>query len=456
MRARPRSLFESDSAEVPFTVETARALAERVLGFVSAPSALVTVEGVSTGYTEFAGSEVTDASDTRYASVGIMTADGKRSSAVRTTRLDDPSLKAAVAKAQALLSSERVDEASEPEAPVPPGAMNPALWHESALGNLEPARRVDVVRGVIAKVGGANLRCAGVIGMSARSTAVLTSQGHFEYGRTSTSECTVTARTSDGRGSGWASWKGEDWASADPGALAERAADLARRTQQSRVVEPGRYTVVLSPVALAELVGVIAMSGALDERSAREGRSVFSRGAGKTAIGERVFDLRVTLSADPGDAEGGFLPFDVRDRDIRQYGAVTWVRDGVLERLAREQMPLTNSGALRMRGGDASLGDMIASVRRGIYVTRFSHVGMVSSRTLVMSGVTRDGTFLIERGAITGAVRNLRFEDSPMRVLKSVQALGPAERVPVGGPMPLVMPGAVVADFLFTGVSDGV
>ncbi|HWZ58444.1 MAG TPA: metallopeptidase TldD-related protein, partial [Gemmatimonadaceae bacterium] len=188
------------------------------------------------------------------------------------------------------------------------------------------------------------------------------------------------------------------------------------------------------------------------------GRSVFSRGKGQTAVGEAVFDHRVTLSADPMDPEGGFLPFEVRGRRIDQYGAVTWVRGGVLEQLAydaaaaraRGRPSSTNSGALRMGGGETSVEDMIASVTRGIYVTRFSHVSMVSSRTLLMSGVTRDGTFLIEGGKITGAVRNLRFEDSPMRVLRTLGALGPATRVPVGGAS-LVMPGGVVADFLFTG-----
>ncbi|HWZ57426.1 MAG TPA: hypothetical protein VNW46_00520, partial [Gemmatimonadaceae bacterium] len=194
-KARPVSLFEAADGDLPFTAETSRVIAERVLGFVSAPTAIVTVDGASTGFTEFAGNAVIGASDTRYATVGIMTGYGARSAGVTTTRLDDASLQAAVAKAESLAARTSVDESDVPDTadePGPPAAINAALWHARALDNLEPGHRIDVVRRVLGTTERAGLVGAGVVGMSARSVAVLTSHGHFEYGRTSTSECTVT------------------------------------------------------------------------------------------------------------------------------------------------------------------------------------------------------------------------------------------------------------------------
>jgi predicted Zn-dependent protease len=441
-------------------------LAERALSFVSADAAVVTVGSARTGFTEFALGEVTGASDTQYATVGVLVAHGPRSAEVTTTRLDDASLRLAVEKAQALVAAARVDEDDVADDPGEAGAINAALWHEGTLDVLLPARRAEAVRSAMAASARGGSLSGGVVGGAARSTAVLTSGGHFEYGRTSTAECTVTARTrvaGVGQGSGWAAWKGEDWALLDVEQLAQRAASLAQRTEKAVAVEPGRYTVVLSPMALSELVGAIAAYGTLDGRSADEGRSPFSRPRGGTTIGEKIFDSKVTLSADPMDPDGGFLPFAVNGRHVTQYRAETWARDGVLERLAyesayaraRQKEPAENSGALRMNGGGVANDDLLAKVERGIYVTRFSHIGLVSFRTLLMSGVTRDGTFLIERGSLTTAVRDLRFEDSPMRLLQNVAALGTAVRVPVGGP-PMVMPGAVVTDFLFTGMSHAV
>jgi predicted Zn-dependent protease len=464
-------LFDAPAAsDMPLTADASRALAERVMGLVSAPEAIVTVESACTGSTTIASGQLDESSDTRYISIGVLTAYGRRSAEVTTDRLDDVALSAAVAKAEALAQAERLVEDVPPDPPGAAGPVNAALWHDETLAILDPTRRVELalkVRDAVSSAGtagGGRLVGGGVVGMSARAVAVLTKAGgHFEYGRTSTATCSVSARTTDGTGSGWASWKGEDWAWVDPVALAAQASDVARHTRYPVAVEPGAYTVVLSPVALAELVGAIAYWGALDARAADQGRSPFARkGLGNTAVGERVFDERVTLSADPMDPDGGFLPFAVRGRAVEQYRAVTWVRNGVLETLAydaayarvRGRPVVANAGALRMSGGGGALSaaQMIASVDRGIYVTRLSQLSLLSLRGFLMTGVTRDGTFLIERGTITRAVRNLRFQDSPIRMLNALAVIGVPERVPVGGGAPLVMPGAVVRDFAFTGI----
>ena len=462
---KPRSLFRRDTPEgVPLSSEEASALGARVIGFASAPTVIVGIESEATGSTLWSRNQVEDASDTQLTQISITTTYGRRSAEVTTSRLDDVGLRAAVAKAEAMAQAEQLTAGEDPEQPGGPSPVNPELWHENALANLEPEHRVAVLREAIDAVEGAGLVGGGAVGVSARSIALLSRVGNFEYARTSTSTHCLSARTPDGTGSGWAGWKGEDWSKADPRAMAERAIDLARRSRHPAAVEPGRYTVVLTPVAFGSLVAAIAGWGALEGRPADEGRSPFSAPHGGSPIGRKIFDERVTLSADPMDPIGGFVPFTQYGAEIEHFRPVTWVRGGIVENLAyrggyaraKHRPSVENSGALRMQGGTTSIEEMIAATDRGLYVTRFSDVSLLSFRSFVMSGVTRDGTFLIEHGKITRPVKNLRFEDSPFFMLANLEAVGPAERVWVGHPQPAVMPSATVRDFSFTSVTDAV
>jgi predicted Zn-dependent protease len=461
----PRSLFRQDAPEgVPLSSEEASAMGARILGFASAPTVVVSIESEATGSTVWSRNQVENASDTQLTQVSATATYGRRSAIVSTSRIDDAGLRAAVDRAEAMAQAEHLTAGEEPAPPGAPSPVNPELWHENAQANLEPDHRIAVLREAIAAVEGAGLVGGGVVGVSARSTTVLTHAGYFEYARTSTSSHCVSARTPDGTGSGWAGWKGEDWAKADPHAMAATAIDLARRSRHPSAVEPGRYTVVMTPVAFGGLVAAIAGWSALEGRAADEGRSPFSAPKGRSPIGRKVFDERVTLSADPMDPVGGFVPFAQAGAEIQQFRPATWVRGGVVENLAyrgsyaraRHRPSLENSGALRMQGGNTSIEEMIAATDRGLYVTRFSDVSLLSFRSFLMTGVTRDGTFLIEHGKITRPVKNLRFEDSPFFMLANLEAIGPAERVWTGHPQPAVMPSATVRDFSFTSVTDAV
>ena len=459
----PRSLFQQqDESEGPLTESEARDLASKVIAFASGAETVVTVSSAQSAWTEVDHNQVSGASDTRFTSVNIVVAFGPQSASITTNHLDDDSLRAAVARAASLARQEHVGEQVDEEPLQAPGPVNEALWHPGTLQAMKPESRFDVLQQTIASIEAAGLTGAGYVGMSARSLTVLTSSGHFEYGRTSSAECSISARTPDNTGSGWAAWKGENWDLADPLALASRAADVAHHSRFPITVEPGRFTVVLSPVAVAELVGAV-IRGGFDGRSAEEGRSPFSRENGTTAIGTKVFSEHITMTADPMDPDGGFLPFSPAGRNVMQYTPVTWVRDGVLVNLAYDGLyarahgktRLLNSGAVRMRGDDVSVDDMIASVDHGIYVTRFSSVSGVPHNNYALTGITRDGTFLIEHGKITRALRNLRFQASPFQMLRDVTVLGKTERTPVGGP-PIIVPGMVVNEFLFTAITEAV
>jgi predicted Zn-dependent protease len=230
-------------------------------------------------------------------------------------------------------------------------------------------------------------------------------------------------------------------------------------------IEPGRYTVVMTADACSALVASIAtgFNGAiLGGIPADAGGWPFSKPGGGNKIGLKVLDERVSLSTDPMDPDAGFFPFGyLYGRGILQYVPVTWVDHGILKALsyptraaaaAHGLEQVNNTRKLRMSGGPTSIEEMIASTTRGIFVNRFSDVTAITPKTLFMTGVTRDGTFLIEKGKITKPIKNLRFEDSPFFFLNNLEAIGPARRVQEGH----VMPPIKVRDFAFTSLTDAV
>jgi len=228
-------------------------------------------------------------------------------------------------------------------------------------------------------------------------------------------------------------------------------------------VEPGRYTVILEATAVANLVQ--GLSRAMSARNADEGRSFFSRQGGGNKVGMKVVDERVTLVSDPFDPA---CPGDAFDGDGLPARKTTWIENGVMKNLAYDRWwaqkqgrePSSTAGTLRMLGGDASMDDLIASTERGILVTRFWYIRPVDQRTILSTGLTRDGTFLIENGKVTRPIKNFRYNESPVFMLNNLEAMGRPVRVSAtesGGPgTAIIVPPIKVRDFSFTSLSDAV
>ena len=242
--------------------------------------------------------------------------------------------------------------------------------------------------------------------------------------------------------------------------MARRAIDKARLSRNPVAIEPGRYTVVLEPQAVADLVQLISFYA--DARSADEGRSPFSRQGGGNKIGERIVNTQVTLYSDPQDAQLLAQPWDGEGFPI---GRQLWIENGVLKQLTYSRFWAKKQGraatgfptSIKMAGGTSSLDEMIRSTPRGILVTRLWYLREVDPRTILYTGLTRDGTFLIENGRVSKAIRNLRFNDSPLFMLNNLETLGRPERVAgteAGGAV--VMPALKVRDFSFTSLSEAV
>jgi predicted Zn-dependent protease len=326
--------------------------------------------------------------------------------------------------------------------------LSPADRVRPALTALEPTRRAG------------DLQAAGFLLVDATSRAVGNARGLFGYHRSTNANYTLTVRTSDGTGSGWAGAEHNDWKAIDATRVSRTAIEKARRSRDPMAIEPGRYAVILEPQAVGDLVQRV--TSALDARSADEGRSPFSKPGGGNRIGERVVDPRVTLVSDPQDPQLRAAPFD--DEGLPERRAA-WIEHGVLRQLvysrywARKRgKPATPSpSSIKLLGGTTTVDEMIRSTSRGVLLTRLWYLRSVDPRTLLHTGLTRDGTFLIENGKITRALKNFRFNESPLFLLNHLEAIGPAVRVAgveAGGVV--VMPALKVKEFEFTSLSDAV
>ena len=441
--------------------EECEAIAKRALSLARADETRVTINSSSTANTRFAVNQISTGGDSFDAIVTVISRFGKRSGSCSTNRLDDDGLRYAVETSERLAKLSPEDPEAMPE--LPPQRYSAGVNWSEATASLDPAARAQAVKRIVEPARSGNLVSTGFLEGITGATAIANNRGLFAYDRSTASVLTTTARTPDGTGSGWAGATHHDWSRIDAAALGARAAEKAMRSRDPVAVEPGRYTVVFEPTAVGNLVQFIV--GALNARSADEGRSFFSNPSGGNKIGMKVMDERVTIVSDPFDAETAGSPFTSEGLPTQR---TTWIENGVVKNLNYDRYwaqksgraPTGGTGSVRMSGGDVTLDEMIRSTQRGLLVTRFWYLRPVDPRTILYTGLTRDGTFLIENGRITKAVKNLRFNDSPIFMLNNLEAMGQPVRVSAsegGGPgMAIVVPPIRVRDFNFTSLSDAV
>jgi predicted Zn-dependent protease len=455
----PRSLFGAAPAHLDRA--QAEALCRRVLAAGSADELRVNVTSGATANTRFAVNQISTAGDNTNTAITVRAVFGRKAGSATTNRVDDESLRAVVRRAEALARLAPDDPEMLPELGPQTYATN--AGYDAATAALSPAGRASAVRAITDRAAAAGLVSTGYLEANGGSQAVATSRGLFAWSESTAVALTTTVRTPDGTGSGWAGATSHDWARLDPAALGARAIAKAERSRNPVAVEPGRYTVILEPTAVGNLVPLIA--GAAQARAADEGRSFFSKPGGGTKIGQKVVDERVTLLSDPLDPDAYGSSFGSDGLPAR---ATTWIRNGVVENLAYDRWwaqqkgvdPSAFPGSLRMLGGSATVEEMIASTERGLLVTRLWYIRPVDPRTILYTGLTRDGTFLVENGRITRAVKNLRWNESPIFMLNNVEMMGVPERVSAsesGGPgQAVVVPPLKIRDFTFTSLSDAV
>lgn len=461
----PRSLYDlAQGRDLPLSREAAKAITDRALSFSTADQARVVLRSGWSGNTRFAGGEITTAGGTTDTSVTIVSTIGRRQASVTTNLLDDEGLRRAVENSERLARLSPEDPELMPElGPQQYAEVNAFAQRTAELG---PEARAQAVERIFAAAREAASGAAGLnpdqlfVGgfleaEAGVNLAVATSNGLFAYHASTNVSLSTTVRTPDGTGSGYAAIGARDWGNVDPARIGRTAAQKAIASRNPRAVEPGRYTVILEPQAVADFVPLLR--GSLQARAAEEGRSAFSEGPGRTKVGQRVMDERVTIISDPADSQILATPFDSEGLPSRR---VVWIENGVLKNLnysrfwaqRQQTTPTGASGAFAMRGTNKSIDDLIAETERGILVTRFWYIRFLDQRTVMVTGLTRDGTFLIENGRIVAPIKNLRWNESPLLALNRLEDLGRPEQVSAN----MVVPPLKIRDFQFTSLSDAV
>jgi predicted Zn-dependent protease len=442
------------------TREQAKELADHIVSLSKADQTRVNIVSEWTGNTRFADASITTSGGITDTTVTITVSIGRRRASATTNILDEASLQRTVDLAMRLARLSPEDPELMPE--LGPQTYSGVNAFVTGTADLDPETRASAVQRAVAAATAAGkpagaIFSAGFLEATARATAVATSNGLFAYHRSTDAEFSVTARTPDGTGSGWASAGARDWSAIDPAAIGRIAAQKAVASRKPQAIEPGMYTAVLEPQAVTDLVPLL--SGAFNARNADEGRSPFSKSDGGNRIGEKVVDERVTLYSDPMDPALLADPFDNQGLPI---GRTVWIEKGVLRTLSYSRFwaqkhgkqptapPL--AGGLTFAGGTKSTEELIAGCERGILVTHFFYIRSLDPRTVLQTGLTRDGAFLIENGRITRPLKNFRWNESPLLMLNRLEDIGRPEPTAAGRMMPALR----VSNFNFTSLSDAV
>ncbi len=381
----------------------------------------VNVVRAASANVRFARNEATTSGASDEVTVSIQIGLGQRHASTGTNQTDDRSVESVARRALAMTKLSPQDPEKMPLVGPQAYASVPGAF-DDALATRGPADRAAVAERAIARGDAAKVTIAGYYEQNLEERAIENSVGLVARHRGTGAEYTVTARTAGGDGSGWGGRQAHRAVDLDDDLVAKTAIDKAVRSAGAKPLPLGKYTVILEPQAVAEML--VFLAGQMDQRLADESRSFF---AGK--VGERLFPEFVTLRSDPTDPLTPGAPFDAEGQALGKHG---WIVDGRVNQLYvsrwwAKQKNLRPTGAqsvFRLSGGQAEdVDELVRGTKRGLLVTRFWYNRMLEPQSVTITGLTRDGVFLIEDGKITRPVSNFRYNESPVNALKNADAM---------------------------------
>lgn len=438
-----------DDAEVIFeqVVDAARAFGVTEIEAI--------VAGSSEALTRFANNAIHQNVAERTTQLSVRPVIDGRTARASTNRLSRDAIREVVAEAIAIA------KLTEPDADLPPLA-GPAdyqgveRWFE-ATARATPEERAQAVAEAIGAVEAAGQTAAGIYSTGESVFALLNSRGVLARYTETMARFSITAMAADS--SGWAKASACDRAILNPLELAQTAARKAADSRSPRDLPPGRYTVILEPAAVLDLTGQMFLD--FSATAIRDGRSFL-----KDRIGKKIFGENITIHDDAGHPLQSGAPFDGEGVPRKR---LTLVERGVVREVAysRQAAALAGTSAtghgfplpnefgeaptnIVIAGGETSLEQMTASTDRGILVTRFWYIREVDPYQKIFTGMTRDGTFLIEGGRVTAGVRNFRFNQGLIEMLSNVEALSLPVRASGEETFDMVAPAMKVREFNFT------
>lgn len=444
------------------SAKEAEELLQKVLALSKSDELEATLQGGRTAWTRFGVNSASTSGDTEDLSLVVNSHFGQRSGVATTNTLDAQGMERVVRAAEEIARL-------RPEDPEQMPFLGKQKYEAtgSAYDEATHMAGADVrARGIAATIEPArakNLVAAGIYDNRGVFQAIANTRGNFGYTRSSLASFTTTVRTADGTGSGWGSTMSHRIADIHAPVVGARAVQKAELSKNPVAIEPGTYTVILEPNAVGDLVSFMLFF--FDARQADEGRSFLSKQGGGNRVGEKFFGEQVNIYTDPSYAAG---PGDIFDNEGLPNTRFDFVRAGVVKTMnysrfwAKKQgkEPTPGPSNLIMDGGTTSIEDMIKSTERGILVTRLWYIRLVDPQTVLLTGLTRDGTFLIEKGRLKSAIKNFRFNETPVKMLNNIEMMSPSVRITgserVGEQLPVLAPALKVRDFSFTSLSDAV
>ncbi|MGD8374797.1 MAG: TldD/PmbA family protein [Acidobacteriota bacterium] len=432
--------------------EEALTILKKVLGYSKAETCEVNLNGSMGGNIRYARNTVTTAGAEEDMNLVVQSSYGMKSGTATINEFDDASLRKVVKRAEEL--AKLAPDNPEFMPPLGPQKYLDSKAYFTATAGITPEYRAAAAANSIGPSKKKDLVAAGFLSDRAGFQAMANTKGLEAYHQSTGVDFSVTVRTEDGTGSGWVSRDYNDVDLLNTEKASQIAIDKAALSREARAIEPGKYTVVLEPAASIGLLQNMIFS--FNARQADEGRSFMSKGEGKTKLGDKIVDERVSIYSDPTDASVPSSPWSGNGLPRKK---IYWIQKGVVKNLfysrywAKKQgvdpVPFPSNGI--MSGGDGSTQDLIADTKKGILVTRTWYIRSVDPQTLLLTGLTRDGTFFIENGKIAYPIKNMRWNESPVIMLNNVEALGKPRRI--DGNM---IPPMKLREFTFTSLSDAV
>jgi predicted Zn-dependent protease len=432
--------------------DDAQAIIAKALALAKAEHCEVTLTGANNASTRFSNNAITQNIAKTDATLTVLSAYGQTKGKAATNDFSDAGIASCVQRAEEIAKHSAPDTEYLP--PVPQPAYQDVKAHYPATGAFTPDDRAKAIRESCGLCEKAGLALAGSYANDTGFVAVGNSKGLFAYWPFSDARFISTVLTGDS--SGWAESVSNDVAQVNPLTATGIAKQKAEAARNPVAVEPRKYTVILEPAAAAEMI--LFMLFSMDAKAAHEGRNGFA-GKENTPIASPLITLR-NRPDHPGCPGSPFLSGDwewvLPVTSGMQVPETTWIEKGVLRSLMYSRFWAGKTGHaytgmpsnLILEGSDASLEEMIAAVDDGLLVTRFWYIRYVDPMTMLFTGMTRDGLFRIEKGKVTRGVKNMRFNESPLAMLKNTVKVGKAVRTGIG--LPNLTPPLLVKDFTFT------
>jgi predicted Zn-dependent protease len=437
----------------------AKRLLEKINKISKADSVTLNLNGKNTYNLRFAVNSITTNGFADSLSLNITSNFGKKKGSVTADRFDDESIAAAVKKSEdiAMLSP----DGKEFMPPLSEQLYLPSNNFHPDTESLSSDKRAFYLSNVIEKSVKKDVVAAGYFEDETAFSSVFTSTGLFAYNKRTMAGLSATVRTKDGTGSGRFDKGYVNINNLEYDKLSDWVIDRSFLSRNPVELKPGRYTVILEASAAADMAGLCI--NFMNARQADEGRSYFSKPGGGNMVGEEMVNKSVFLYSDPTDPIAPSVPFNSEGLPRNK---VIWFDGGKLvslhsnrywaEKTSKPIIAFPSNVVLQ--GTDKSLEQMISETDYAILVTRFWYIRTVDPKTMLVTGLTRDGVFEIMDGKINRPVKNFRFNESPINVFKNVIDIGKSEKASTAenDNLQFSIPPMKVTDFNFSSLSDAI